>query len=74
MFFQCSQMMERREERLGIAGLDDAAEPASGGKLPCDACRHRATGFDEIGQDFVDDILIKDTQISIRVDIHFKGF
>lgn len=59
---------------LWIPSLNLAREPASCRKSTGHCCPHRSAGPDDILEDAVYGVLVKDAEIPVGVDIHFERF
>ena len=59
---------------LRIGGFDGAAEAAAGGELANDGGGNGFTGFDDIGQNFVDGVFVEDAEVSISMHIDLERF
>lgn len=57
---------------LWIRGFDHTSESTAGGKFSRDRRMQRSAGFHDIVQDSVDGVLIEDSEISVRVEVHFQ--
>ena len=58
----------------GIGGFDGAAEAAAGGEFANDGGGDGFTGFDNIGQYFVDRVFIEDPEIAVSMNIDLERF
>ncbi len=56
----------------GVEGFDSAAEAASGGEFADDGGGDGVTGFDDLGQNFIDGVFVKDAEIAVPLHIDLE--
>src|SRR6266568_2093754 len=59
---------------LRPAGEDGGGEPAARRKFAADDAPLRANGFDDVAQNSVDGIFVKDAEAAVGEEIHFQRF
>ena len=72
MFLSLLTLSGRRLGRIG--GFDDALHPTSYIEFTGDHRVNRLGGFDEIPENSIDGIFIKDSQVSVGKDVHLERF
>src|SRR6266851_4434989 len=59
---------------LGPAGEDGGGEAAAGSEFAADDAPLGAHGGDDVAEDFVDGVFVKDAEAAVGEQIHFQGF
>src|SRR5713226_6419271 len=58
----------------GPAGKDGGGEAAAGSEFAADDAPFGANGGDDVAEDFVDGVFVKDAEAAVGEKIHFQGF
>jgi hypothetical protein len=57
----------------GVEGFDDGGDASAGAEVADDLCPDGIAGFDDVVEDLVDDVLLKDAEVAVCEEILLEG-